>query len=153
MSQPSKLYTQIMGILEDRLGERVGDFSFPPPVFTAMQGEFLGFDLESGTLKVAFPVLDEQLNPYGTMQGGMIAAAIDNALGPLSMLLAPPNLTRKLEITYNRPATLEMEQVIVEARLIKQVNRLIYFKAVVTSASGIRLARAKAVHWVLETNP
>ena len=152
MSQHLKLYTEIMRVLEARLGEQVSDFRFPPPVFAAMKGEFLGFDLEAGTLKVAFPVLTEQLNPYGTMQGGMIAAAIDNALGPLSMLLAPPNLTRKLEITYNRPATLEMEQVIVETRLVKRVNRLLHFKAVVTSPSGARLARAKAVHWVLDSN-
>jgi len=34
----------------------------------------------------------------------MVAAAADNTLGPLSVLVAPPNLTRRMEITYARPA-------------------------------------------------
>ena len=67
----------------------------PPPVFTSMQGEFVDFDLEEGILVTRFPVRQDYLNPYGAMQGGMVAAAVDNTLGPLSMLVAPPNVTRK----------------------------------------------------------
>jgi len=34
------------------------------------------------------------------MQGGMIAAAVDNTIGPLSFLVAAPNVTRRLEMKY-----------------------------------------------------
>ena len=36
------------------------------------------------------------------MQGGMIAAAVDNIVGRLSMLIAPPNFTRNLEMKYKK---------------------------------------------------
>ena len=36
------------------------------------------FDLDRGVMKNTFPVLENYLNSFGVMQGGMIAAAIDN---------------------------------------------------------------------------
>lgn len=101
-------------------------------------------------LTTQFPVLESYLNPYGTMQGGMVAAAVDNTLGPLSVLVAPPNVTRKLEMTYSRPATLDMGYILVTARLLERQERLLSFRADVRSPSRLRLARAKAVHWIME---
>lgn len=151
MDQNEDLFTEIMEILGKRLGDKVENYTVPPPVFTAMGGKFITFDSDGGSLTVQFPVLGSQLNPYGTMQGGMVAAAVDNTLGPLSMLVAPPNVTRKMEITYNRPVRLEIGYIIVQATFIEKVDHWLSFKAVVTSPEGSRLARAKAVHWILDT--
>ncbi len=60
---------------------------FPPPCFTSMKGEFLEY-LSRKSLKVAFPVMDGNLNPQGKMQGGFLTAAFDNVFGPLSYLAA-----------------------------------------------------------------
>jgi len=49
-----------------------------------MKGEVIDYDMEHETLTNRFPVLAEHLNPYGNIQGGIIAAAIDNTIGPLS---------------------------------------------------------------------
>jgi uncharacterized protein (TIGR00369 family) len=122
----------------------------PPPVFTAMQGEFIGFDRANKILKARFPVLTEQLNPYGSMQGGMIAAAIDNTLGPLSMLVAPPNFTRRLEIKYRRPVTPGLKYITVIGKFIEQKKRHLFFRASVVDDEGNELANAKAVHWVID---
>ena len=99
----------IMERVRERLGDKIVQFRIPPPVFVSMQAEVVAFDPEEASLTVRFPVLEKDLNPYHTMQGGMIAAAIDNTLGPLSMLVAPPNVTRQLEVTYSRPITLELK--------------------------------------------
>ena len=139
-----------MEVLRNRLGERMKDYAFPPPVFVAMQGKFLQLDLDAGFLVVQFPVLESHLNPYGTMQGGMVAAAVDNTLGPLSVLVAPPNVTRHLEMTYSRPATLDMGSIDVEARLLERIGRRLFFRAEVRTSDGLRLARARAVHWILD---
>jgi acyl-coenzyme A thioesterase PaaI-like protein len=136
-------------LVEQRLADLHGRYAVPPPVFTSMQGQFLAFDADAALLTVRFPVLEEQLNPYGSMQGGMLAAAIDNALGPLSMLLAPPNLTRRLEVKYSRPATPDMGYVIVKARLIGRDDPWLRFSAEVRDPRGTLLARAQAVHWIL----
>jgi len=91
--------------LQQRLKDQQGEFLLPPPVFEMMEGEFLFYDHVAGTLLTRFPINRGYLNPYGTMQGGMIAAAVDNTLGPLSVLVAPPNVTRRLEMKYSRAVT------------------------------------------------
>ncbi|MEN8136608.1 MAG: PaaI family thioesterase [Thermodesulfobacteriota bacterium] len=137
----------------DQVLAGVGDkrrLLMPPPVFTTMQGEFIGFDRENKILQARFPVLAEQLNPYGSMQGGMIAAAIDNTLGPLSMLVAPPNFTRRLEIKYRRPVTPGLDYITVIGKFLDQKKRQLFFRASVVDGDGNELANGKAVHWVLD---
>jgi acyl-coenzyme A thioesterase PaaI-like protein len=150
LERVDRLSSVIMEILRDKLGDRVGAYAFPPPVFVDMQGQFLELDLEAGLLAAQFPVLERYLNPYGTMQGGVVAAAVDNTLGPLSVLVAPPNVTRRLEMKYSRPATVEMGHIVVKARLLERKTRWLYFEADARSPEGLRLARAKAVHWILD---
>jgi len=137
-------------ILKARHGDRVAEYALPPPVFVAMEGEFIDFDPDAGRLSARFPIRESQLNPYGSMQGGMIAAAVDNTLGPLSMLVAPPNVTRHLEMTYSRPVKLEMGYITVHARLVERQDRWLHFKADVRGPDGTRLAKAKATHWILK---
>lgn len=122
----------------------------PPPVFEAMQGRLVSYDPEDKVLKAAFPVLPGQLNPYGSMQGGMVAAAIDNTLGPLSMLVAPANFTRRLEVKYRRSITPGIGHVIVVARFMEQKKRQLFFQASVLDGEGRELAAAKAVHWIID---
>jgi acyl-coenzyme A thioesterase PaaI-like protein len=118
-----------------------------------MQGEILEFDEQASTLSTRFPVLETQLNPYHMLQGGFIAAAVDNTLGPLSMLVAPPNVTRKLELTYSRPAGLDTGWITVRARLEARSDRLLELSADVLDPQGKRLARAKATHWIIAAEP
>lgn len=140
----------IMNQVKARLGERAEQYRIPPPVFEAMRGDFVGFDADTGWLRARFPVLEAQLNPYGAMQGGMVAAAIDNTLGPLSMLVAPPNVTRRLTVKYSRQVTLEMGQIEVVAQLVEQDGRWLRFRADVRDPDGRILARASALHWILD---
>jgi acyl-coenzyme A thioesterase PaaI-like protein len=150
MEQGERVSAAIMDVFHRKYGHRAGDYLVPPPAFTTMEGEFLHFDLETGELSARFPVRERHLNPYHAMQGGMIAAAFDNALGPLSMLIAPPNVTRRLEITYSRPITLAMEFITVEARLTEREGRFLTFKADLRAPDGRRLARARAKHFILD---
>jgi acyl-coenzyme A thioesterase PaaI-like protein len=140
---------EIMAAIKSNLGESLQDYHIPPPVFYFMQAEFISFNSEGKRLSVRFPILESYLNPYGAVQGGMIAAAVDNTLGPLSVLVAPPNLTRHLEMTYSKPVRAEMGYILVEARLIEQEGRWLVFAADVRDPGGSRLARAKATHWII----
>jgi acyl-coenzyme A thioesterase PaaI-like protein len=150
MTEHDRLLAAVHDILRARLGDRIDEYAIPPPVFTAMRGQFVAFDLDEGTLSARFPVLETYLNPYGTMQGGMVAAAIDNTLGPLSMLVAPPNVTRRLEVTYSEPVTLDMGHVVVTATLVESKGRWLHFRAEARSPQGARLTRAKATHWMVD---
>lgn len=150
MTATNEISSEIIAALRTRLGTRAEEFLLPPPSFTLMQGTFVAFDASAATLTVRFPVSEQYLNPYGVMQGGLIAAAVDNTLGPLSMLVAPPNVTRRLEMTYSHPITPEMGYITVSAHLVSQDGRWLEFRADVRDPTGTRLARAKARHWILE---
>ena len=42
--------------------------------------ELLGFDIETGAVQMAFNVSDQLLNKWGGIQGGMVAAMLDEAI-------------------------------------------------------------------------
>lgn len=140
----------LMEILHSKYGDQLVDFLIPPPVFENMEGEFVDFDLQAGSLETRFPILKRWFNPYHTMQGGMIAAAVDNTLGPLSMLVAPANVTRRLEMKYSHPVTLEMGYISVHGKLIDRRDRKLVFKADVRNPNGTLCARARATHWITD---
>ena len=150
MTEHEALLEKMTEILRERYGAQMDDFLLPPPIFKLMQGELLKLDLEASVLSARFPILDTYLNPYHAMQGGMLATAVDNTIGPLSVLVAPPNVTRTLDMKYSRSATPEMGAIIIEAKLFKRDERRLYFEADVRSPDGKKLAKAKAVHWILE---
>ena len=142
----------ITKILHGRLGEEIEEYLIPPPVFELMHGEFLSIDLDSNLVTTRFPVLPEYQNPYHTMQGGMVATAVDNTLGPLSMLVAPPNVTRRLEMKYSHPITNDIEYITVEGKLLKQDGSWLTFRAEVRDPEGNLMARARSFHWIIDEN-
>jgi acyl-coenzyme A thioesterase PaaI-like protein len=139
-----------MEILQAKFGDQIEEYVFPPPVFRLMKGVFIEIDLDTGKLVTKFPIMTSYMNPYGTMQGGMIAAAIDNTLGPLSVLVAPPNVTRLMELKYSKPIPAKLGHLFVQAHFKKRADRRLYFEADVRSEEGVRLVRAKAMHWIVD---
>jgi len=139
----------VSALIEARLGKAKDDFLLPPPVYETISAEVLEVDEAGGRLLLRYPMLRRYLNPYGTMQGGMIAAAIDNTIGPLSMLVAPPNVTRTLELDYLKPAPGSLPYVDVEAVLVGRQKRRVIFEAKVYSPEGEVLTTARAVHLVV----
>lgn len=117
--------------------------TFPPACFTTMGGEFLTFDAAAKRLRVRFPVRPEFANPMGYMQGGLIVGAIDNTVGPLTFLVAPPSVTTQMNTSYIRPITPDLSHFEVEAVLTEQTRRLLFVDAVVYAGSK-QLAQARA---------
>jgi acyl-coenzyme A thioesterase PaaI-like protein len=123
-----------------------GDLQIPPPIFLDMEAEFVAYNALAQTLTVRFPVQPRYQNAMGYMQGGMIAAAVDNVIGPLSFMVAPPNVTKTLEMTYLRPIPPSLEAIIVEARLLAVEGRELLFAAEVRREPDTVLAKALARH-------
>lgn len=138
-----------LAALKANLGGNLGNLNYPPPVFVAMKGEMLDFDLGRGTLANRFPVLKEFLNPYGSLQGGIISTLLDDTIGPLSLLVAPANFTRSLEVKFRKTVTPDLGFVTVTARFTGRDGRQLFFEAEMKSDDGIIRAQAKAVHWIV----
>jgi len=141
---------RLIAELKKKFNSSVGVVNIPPPVFMMMNGSVISYDVERGTMVISYPVSVEYMNPFGSMQGGMVAAAIDNTLGPLSMLVAPLNYTRSLEIKYRKIIRSESSDIIVFAKFINQNKRQLNFTASVVNTESVELASAKATHWIIK---
>ncbi len=139
----------IVTLFSSVLGEKVKEFDLPPPSFTVMQAEIISFDEEQKTLVTKLPVLQDWLNPYGTMQGGFINAAIDNAVGPLSMLVAPLNFTRTMETKYIKGIGMDVGNIYVKATLVEEKRKRLTFDVVVMDREGNVYNKGKVVNWVV----
>jgi uncharacterized protein (TIGR00369 family) len=54
----------------------------PPPAAELLGFELVEIDPDAGTIEVAFTATEQFLNPAGTVQGGFLAAMLDDTLGP-----------------------------------------------------------------------
>ena len=137
---------------DDALGKLLAavppGLQIPPPIFTEMKAEVVGYE-EGSSMTVRFPFDDRYANPAGVMQGGAIAAAIDNTLGPLSYLVAPPGVTTQLNLSYLRPITPDLEYYEVEARLDERTRHYLFMSARVTDPEGNVLVLAQATQFIL----
>lgn len=101
----------------------------PPPCFEEMKGEFTAFDEEQRLLVASFPVEPRYQNPLGFMQGGFVTAAIDNTLGPLSYLIAPPSVTLQLATQFLRPVAPDTAHIIVCGRVEEMTKSYLFLSA------------------------
>jgi uncharacterized protein (TIGR00369 family) len=81
--------------------------TLPPPRVAATLGiEFTAIDPEAGTIETRFQARPEFTNPAGHIQGGMLAAMLDDTMGPaLAATLGPGEFapTLNLNVSFERP--------------------------------------------------
>jgi uncharacterized protein (TIGR00369 family) len=79
----------------------------PPPIAHLLGFRLVAVDRDAGTLEAAFTATEQFLNPAGHIQGGMIAAMLDDTMG--SALVATLGEgewapTTDLHVQFHRPA-------------------------------------------------
>jgi acyl-coenzyme A thioesterase PaaI-like protein len=153
MEETPILPPEFLDAYRERLGIENEIEDHIPPVFIEMEGRILAFDQEAGTMEARFPVLTRYQNPFKYMQGGMIAAAIDNTFGPLSFLVAPPSVTRNLEVRYRKAVTEDHAFILVKARVEKREGAFLYLSARVENDQGELVAVANARHYIVKEIP
>jgi uncharacterized protein (TIGR00369 family) len=79
----------------------------PPPCAQTLGLEFVEIDGERGTAEIKFEARPEFLNPAGNVQGGFLAAMLDDTMGPaLTATLDAGEFapTVNLNVQFHRPA-------------------------------------------------
>ena len=145
----TKKAIDVIALFGDVLGDKINDFIVPPPIFEIMQCEIIEYKQEEKSLIVRLPVLEKWQNPFGSMQGGMIDAAIDNAVGPLSLLVAPVNMTRTIETKILNAITMDVETIYVKAKLVEAKKRRLIFEADVVDDEGMVYATSRIVNFII----
>jgi uncharacterized protein (TIGR00369 family) len=121
-----------------------GDMAMPAASKT-LGWKLIAIDAKSGTIKLGFDGKAEFANPVGTIQGGMIAAMIDDAMA--SIVIAHYERKRfpstiDLHVHYLRPV--RIGPVTVEAKITEKGRNTVFVEAELFEARGKRAAKAAA---------
>lgn len=113
--------------------------------------ELLDIDPDAGTSEVAFTVDDRFTNPAGHIQGGFVAAMLDEAIGPALVAMLPPKTfapTASLHVTYLAPAL--PGRLYGRAKVIRKGGTLAFITGELTREDGTVVATATATHAIRE---
>jgi uncharacterized protein (TIGR00369 family) len=137
-----KINAAIMAKFLQLIPENTG-LELPPKIFMDMEGKFIDF-VEGKSLTARFPVKERYMNPFGYMQGGIIVAAIDNTISPLSYVLSSPNVTKEINTVFKRPIKGSEPFIDVIASMVEKTETYIILQAEVRNESGKLAAKGIA---------
>lgn len=129
-------------------GERTGDFwdavagRRPPPPSAALLG-WQALEAEPGRMKIAFLAKPEFYNHFGVIQGGFLAAMLDDTLGPAVVSLVEPGdaaSTIEIQVNFLRPAT--AGRLIGEAKVVRKGRSLAFAEGTLSTEDGTLIATA-----------
>jgi uncharacterized protein (TIGR00369 family) len=119
---------------------------FPtPPCATLLGLDILEADREIGRVKIAFTAKPEFCNASGNVQGGFLAAMLDDCMGPAILIATNADMfpsTIDLNVQYLVPA--KPGQLIGKGRVVKIGKTIGFVEAELEDASGNLIARATA---------
>ena len=117
----------------------------PPPAATTLGFKLLEIDPSRGTIRVQFEGKREFLNPMGVVQGGFVAAMLDDTLGPALVCMLPPGHfapTVELKVNFIKPAPLGL--LIGEGRVVARGGTIAFLAGELRTEQGELVATATA---------
>ncbi|MEX1253260.1 MAG: PaaI family thioesterase [Dehalococcoidia bacterium] len=129
-----------------------GNGPVPMPNCSALLG-WEAISLEPGRVLVRFNARDEFCNPQGTVQGGFLAAMLDDAMGPAIFSLldagqAAPTL--EMKVTYLRPA--RPGPLVAEGRVAHRTSAIAFLEGTLMREDSEVIATATATARILSSN-
>jgi uncharacterized protein (TIGR00369 family) len=114
-----------------------------PPAAELLGWELISEDPEAGTIEIAFHPDDRMLNPQGTVQGGFVAAMLDDTMGPALVSMSGGTLMPRsidLNVSFIRPV--RPGRVIGRGRVVKAGKSVVFLEGELFDEQGELLARA-----------
>lgn len=121
------------------------DFGGPSPSAALMGWRLIAVDAPAGTMEVGFDGKAEFRNPAGFIQGGILAAMMDDAMGPCLVVHLNGRKfpsTIDLHTHYLRPVP--VGEVTVRARVTKAGKSVAFLEAELFDSAGKLAARSTA---------
>ena len=123
----------------------------PPPCAKTLGLEFLQIDGERGTVEVKFEAKPEFLNPAGNVQGGFLAAMLDDTMGPAVFMMTEGKLyTTTVSLTVNFLAPARPGRITAEAKVTQLGKTIAFVEGKLTAEDGTLLATASVSARLLE---
>lgn len=123
-----------------------------PPAAETLGWELICENPAEGTIEIAFHPGQAFLNPHGTVQGGFVAAMLDDTMGPALVsktdgACVPVSLD--LAVSFIRPV--RPGRVIGKGRVVSQTRSIAFLEAELFDEAGELLARATSTARIIET--
>jgi len=125
-----------------------------PPAADVLGWQLQSVDPDAGTIEVAFTASDQFLNPVGVIQGGFLAAMLDDTMGPaLVATLGPGQFapTADLHVQFLRPA--RPGRLTGRGRVVRRGRDLAFLAGELLDESGQVVASATATALIRSTGP
>jgi uncharacterized protein (TIGR00369 family) len=117
----------------------------PPPAAVLLGWKLLSVDPDAETIEVSFTAIEQFLNPAGDVQGGFLAAMLDDTLGPaLVATLADGQWapTIDLQVQFLRPA--QLGELRGTGRVVRRGREVAFLAGELRGADGVLVATATA---------
>ncbi|MGW0659257.1 PaaI family thioesterase [Streptodolium elevatio] len=117
----------------------------PPPAAETLGWELVAVDPEQGTIEVAFQATERFLNPAGVVQGGFLAAMLDDTMGPALVATLPHGQfapTLDLHVQFLRPA--RPGRLLGRGRIVQRGREVCFLAGELLSPEGKIVAVATA---------
>lgn len=120
------------------------------PSARTMGAKFVGYDAESHTAHMAFDLPESFANMRGTVQGGLLAGPLDEAMGAAVFLSSGGKLQLSLDINLSLLRPVPLGKVTVTARAVKAGRNVTFVESELFDAAGKLCARATATTMTTE---
>lgn len=125
----------------------------PPPCARTLGWDLVAVDPEAGTIEVAFDAPEAFTNPMGVVQGGFLAAMLDDTLGPALVATLPPEQfapTLELKVSFLRPA--RPGRLVGRGRIVHRGGTIAFLEGSLSDADGQVVATASATARIVRTD-
>lgn len=119
-----------------------------PPIHQHLGGKFEKFDCENMRLSLSYQAQPTFANPMGHLQGGMLSAMLDDAMGLFAFIghQGQPAATVNMTVNFLRPT--QIAAVNVDVYFVRQGRKISNIEAIAYQ-NGKEVAKASAVFTVV----
>jgi uncharacterized protein (TIGR00369 family) len=117
----------------------------PPPAAVLLGWKLVSVDPDAETIAVSFTATEQFLNPAGNVQGGLLAAMLDDTLGPALVATLGPGQwapTIDLQVQFLRPA--KAGELLGAGRVVRRGREVAFLAGELRGADGALVATATA---------
>ena len=114
-----------------------------PPIGKLLGWRLLDLKPEEGFIRVGFEGKKEFCNPTGFIQGGMLAAMLDDTMGPAAFILSKgKQFTPTISMNINFISPGKVGSFVCEAKVVQMGKTIVFVEGRLMDAAGTLVATA-----------
>lgn len=123
-----------------------------PPISRLLGWRLIELNADDGVIKLGFEAKPEFCNPSGFIQGGILAAMLDDTMGPAAFIMTGGKLyTPTITMTVNFISPGKVGLFVCEAKVVQMGKTVVFVEAKLMDDAGTLVATATSTSRLVET--